>query len=98
MKIKLLVIGKTSASYLEEGIAVYLKRLVHYIDFSMEIVPDVKVTGSTDASKLKDLEAAAFLKRIQNTDQVVLLDEKGKRFTSEGFASEIGKWMNAGDK
>ena len=98
MKVKLLVIGKTSASYLEEGIGVYVKRLVHYTDFSFDVVADVKVNSGTDSVKLKDLEAAAFLKKITPRDFVVLLDENGKRFSSEGFAQQIEKWLVSGDK
>lgn len=98
MKIKLLVIGKTSATYLEEGIAIYLKRLVHYTDFSLEIIPDVKAGSGMEVSRLKELEAQAFLKKITSRDTVVLLDENGKQFNSEGFAAQIGKWLIAGDK
>ena len=98
MKIKLLVIGKTSAVYLEEGIQVYLKRLVHYADFSMEVIPDIKVNSSTETAKLKELEAHAFLKKLAPRDFVVLLDENGKQFSSEGLASQINKWQVAGDK
>jgi len=98
MKIKLLAIGKTSAAYLDEGIAVYLKRLVHYTDFSFEIVPDVKSNSTMEPNKLKELEAQAFLKRITTKDQVVLLDENGKRFSSEGLAKQMSAWMMSGDK
>ena len=92
MKIKLLVIGKTTPEFLVEGIKEYEKRLVHYIGFSMEILPDVKKVA---ADRLKDLEAEAFLKKITGRDFVVLLDENGKLFSSEGFATQLEKWMNS---
>ncbi len=97
MKIKLLAIGKTASSYLDEGISVYLKRLVHYCDFSLEILPDVKSIGSMEVSKLKELEAQVFLKRITTRDYVLLMDENGKQFSSEGFAAQLNKWQIAGD-
>ena len=98
MKVKLLVIGKTSAAYLEEGIAVYVKRLVHYTDFSFEAVADVKVNSGMEPDKLKDLEAVSFLKKIKAGDYVVLLDERGKQLSSEAFAKQIGKWQVSGEK
>ncbi|HMT30870.1 MAG TPA: 23S rRNA (pseudouridine(1915)-N(3))-methyltransferase RlmH [Bacteroidia bacterium] len=98
MKIRLLMIGKTSENYLEEGIQMYVKRLSHYCDFSMEVIPDVKRTPSTLPDKLKDLEADAFLKKIGVRDNVILLDENGKSYSSEGFAAFIEKWMVSGDK
>jgi 23S rRNA (pseudouridine1915-N3)-methyltransferase len=98
MKIRLLMIGKTAFSYLDEGMELYTKRLVHYSDLTVEIIPDVKRTASTTPDKLKDLEAEAFLKKIGPRDAIVLLDENGKTFSSEKFAVQVQKWMQAGDK
>ncbi len=98
MKIKLLAIGKTASPYLEEGITVYLNRLIHYADFSFDIIPDVKSAGTMEVNKLKDLEAQSYLKRITTRDYVILLDENGKRFTSEAFAVQLNKWQSTGDK
>ena len=42
MKITLLVVGKTDATYLRDGMNEYLKRLKHYISFDMEVIPDIK--------------------------------------------------------
>lgn len=93
MKVKLLMIGKTTPEFLSDGIKEYEQRLIHYIGFSIEAIPDVKKAPS---DKLKDLEAEAFLKKVSNRDFVVLLDEKGKLFSSEGFAAQLEKWMNGG--
>jgi len=98
MKIKLLMIGKTAFSYLEEGMELYLKRLVHYTDLTLEIIPDVKRTAATSPQKLKDLEAEAILKKIGPRDVIVLLDEYGKTFSSLKFAAQVQKWMQTGDK
>ena len=38
MKITLLVIGKTDAAYLREGMDEYVKRLKHYINFEIEVI------------------------------------------------------------
>ncbi len=98
MKFKLIAIGKTSSAYLEEGISVYLKRLIHYTAFTIEIVADVKSAGTLDQTRLKELEAVNILKKINDRDLVVLLDENGKHLTSEGFANQISKWMLSGDR
>ena len=42
MKIALVVIGKTDAGYFVEAINEYKNRLVHYIPFEMEVIPDIK--------------------------------------------------------
>lgn len=86
------MIGKTTPEFLSEGIKEYEKRLIHYTGFSIEVIQDVK---KPPADRLKDLEAEAILKKISNRDFVVLLDENGKLFSSESFASQLEKWMNS---
>lgn len=46
----------------------------------------------------KDAEGAEILKRISASDKLVLLDEQGKSYTSEGFAEFLQKQMNSGLK
>ncbi len=92
MKILFLVIGKTNPAYLLTGTGLYEQRLRHYANFEMEIVADIKNAASMSHSKLKELEARAFLKRIAVNDFVVLLDEKGSLLTSVAFATELGRW------
>jgi 23S rRNA (pseudouridine1915-N3)-methyltransferase len=96
MKIILLVIGKTTPSWLEEGCRQYAERLIHYAPFSVEVIPDVKRAPSVTNDQLKELEADAFLKRIQPRDRIILLDEKGKGTTSEGLADSLSRMMASG--
>ena len=62
------------------------------------VVPDVKVRGKRSAEVVKQFESEAFQKHFQAGDWVVLLDEKGKRYHSRGFAQQLQKWMNGGPK
>ena len=80
MKIALVVIGKTDARYFMEAIDEYKNRLVHYIPFEMQVIPDVK-------------NAKHLSESLQQGDYLVLLDEKGKDFTSMEFARYIEKKM-----
>lgn len=91
MKITLLCIGKTNEKYLQTGIELYQKRLKHYCTFALLIVKDVKVVR--DRHQLIADEGAAILRHIASEDTVVLLDEIGKPYTSEGFAAYIERHM-----
>lgn len=91
MKIQLLILGKTSAAYLREGIDSYVKRLGHYIPFEIRILPDLKSTKSLTESMQKIKEGELFLSSVQPGDCVVLLDERGREFTSREFAAFIDK-------
>jgi 23S rRNA (pseudouridine1915-N3)-methyltransferase len=82
MKIKLLAIGKTDNKNLIQLIEEYQNRLKHYIKFELEIIPDIKKGKHLSEVQQKEKEGALLLSKLQNTDQLVLLDDKGKHFTS----------------
>ena len=98
MKIKLLVIGKTDDKNLHQLIDVYQKRLQHYIKFELEILPDVKNVKKLSEFQQKEKEGELILKKIQNSDLLILLDDKGKEYTSVGFSQFLQKKMNSGIK
>lgn len=93
MKIEFRSIGKTSFSYLNEGVSIYEKRLKHYISYQSVIIPDIKNAKNLKAHQLKEKEGAALLNKIGSGDFVIILDEKGKSYTSEKFASFLEKQM-----
>ena len=95
MKIALVVIGKTDAGYFVEAINEYKNRLVHYIPFEMEVIPDIK---NVSESQQKEKEGELILKALQAGDQLVLLDDKGKEFTSMQFSTYIERKMHTVSK
>lgn len=98
MNIKLIVIGKSEEKYLREAVEIYLKRLTHYINFEIVVLPDVKNAKNMSVAELKDKEAELILKHSAKADKVVLLDEKGKEYSSVEFSKYITKQMNASVK
>ena len=90
MKIRLLVVGKTKEKLVEEGIKEYLKRLTRYTSFEIEVIPDAKVSNKMSSNEVKQLEGKEILKKL-GSDILVLLDEKGKEFTSVAFSQWIEK-------
>lgn len=98
MTIKLLAIGKTDSSQLQELIEVYQKRLQHYINFEIELIPDLKKTKNLSEDQQKDKEGQLILKRLAPTDVLILFDEKGKQYSSVEFSNFLQKKMNSGIK
>lgn len=98
MKIKLLAIGKTDDKNLVELITMYQNRLKHYIKFDFEIIPDIKNAKNLSEEQQKEKEGNLILSKLQNTDQLLLLDDKGRQFTSVEFSSFLQKKMNSGIK
>jgi len=93
MKITLLVVGKTEDKYLIEGIEKYLSRLKHYIGFNLLVIPDVKNTKNLTEAQQKSKEAELILKQLSNLDMVILMDEKGRKYTSVQFSDYLNKQM-----
>ena len=98
MKIVLIVVGKTDVSYWNEAFEAYRERLTHYIPFEMEVIPAAKNSKNMKATQLKEQEGVSILKALQPGDYVVLLDEKGKEFTSAQFALWLEKKMHTVSK
>lgn len=98
MTIKILAIGKTDSSELQKLIDLYERRLGHYIKFDIEIIPDLKKTKNLSEDQQKTKEGELILKQLSNTDVLILLDEKGKQYSSIEFSAYLQKKMNSGLK
>ena len=96
MKVKLIVVGKTDAKYIEEGIEIYLKRLKHYIPFQIDIIPDIKNTKKLTEEQQKILEGEKILEKTVAGSDIILLDENGSEHNSVGFSNFLQKKMNSG--
>lgn len=93
MKISLFVVGKTNHNYLSPGIDDYTKRINHYISFNIQYIADAKNTKNLSQAQQKQAEGQNLLNAFDKSDYVVLLDERGKEFTSKDFSSFIEKKM-----
>jgi len=98
MKITLLAIGKTDNKQLQSLMDDYIKRLGFYIPFELEVIPDIKNAKNLSEALQKQAEGDEILKRTNTADILILLDEKGKTYTSEGFSQFLQKKMNSGLK
>ena len=98
MKIILVVIGKTDEAYLNTGIAKYLERTKHYTPLEMKVIPDLKNTKSLSEEQQKNKEGELILQQIQPTDELILLDEGGKVFSSRDFAGFMEQKLLLGIK
>jgi 23S rRNA (pseudouridine1915-N3)-methyltransferase len=98
MKITLLVIGKTDAAYLREGLNEYLKRLKHYVNFEIEVIPDIKKAKKLSAENQKKLEGELIVGKKAVGKEIHLFDENGKTLSSRELATFLEKKMLSGLK
>lgn len=98
MKITLLVIGKTDSAYLIDGINEYSKRLNHYINFNIEVIPDLKKRKKMSIDLQKKQEGELILTKKLAGKEIHLFDENGKTYNSRAFAGFLEKKMASGLK
>lgn len=98
MRIQVMFVGKTTGKLFQEAISDYQQRLTHYVPFAIEEVPDLKNTKNLTEEQQKEKEADMVLDRLQSGDVLVLLDERGKEFTSREFSTFLENKMQTVSK
>lgn len=98
MVIELVVVGNTVATYLETGIQEYVKRLKHYVRFSITVIPELKNAKSLREEQIKQTEGELIMNKISLSDRVILLDNRGTEPTSEKLAEWLQSTMNRGTR
>jgi 23S rRNA (pseudouridine1915-N3)-methyltransferase len=89
MKVEFWVIGKTSFSYLEEGNNIYLNRIKHYLPFEMVLIPDIKNRKKLSEEQIKTKEGEIILSKLNTSDFLILMDERGKQRSSVQFSEYL---------
>ena len=89
MKITLLTVGKTDRDWVKQGLDIYVSRLKHYIPFSIVEIPELKNVSALTKEQIKSREGELILKNLRPTDDVILLDERGREYTSVELAKVI---------
>lgn len=98
MKIKLIWIGKTDGDVFDTAIQQYTQKIKFYTVYEPIAIPYLKNTKSLSQDEQKKKEGELILKKLEPGDYVVLLDERGKEYTSAKFAQFIQQQANTGAK
>jgi 23S rRNA (pseudouridine1915-N3)-methyltransferase len=93
MKIVLIVVGRTVEKHYITAINDYIERTKHFINFEMQVIPEIKNTRNLSMDQQKEKEGELILKSFQPGDYIVLLDEYGKEMRSIDFAYWMEKKM-----
>ena len=98
MNVELIVVGKTDMKEVEALVAMYTKRINHYVRFAITTIADVRNTRKLSEAEQKRLEGEAILRLINDSDHVALLDEHGAELRSIEFAELMQRRMLSGVK
>ena len=93
MNIKLIYISKNKSNNIELLVEDYEKKIKHFMSFSS--IGLKNKNQKTEKKLIQKSESDLILKNIKSDDLVILLDEKGKEFTTMDFSKFISdKIMN----
>jgi len=98
MKIALLQTGKTTEKHVAEGVEIYCARIRKFSGFEIITVPDLKNTRNMSPTDQKSAEGKKIIRLLGRDDYIVLLDEKGREFSSVEFARWIQKRLSGSAK
>ena len=91
LNINVVCVGKIKEIYLRDAIAEYSKRLSKYCKLKIIEINDEPIPSNLNdkiSENIKNIEGNKILSHVQNT-YVILLDLKGKQYSSEEFANKI---------
>lgn len=96
MKARLLAVGSGMPGWVQQGYAEYAKRLSHWLPLELvEISPGLRGKNRDTARALAD-EGRRLLEAIPHGARVVLLDGRGKPYSSEALAERLAAWRMQG--
>jgi 23S rRNA (pseudouridine1915-N3)-methyltransferase len=89
MKLHVIFTGRTVGKMFQDAIADYAARIPHYLPFTLEELPDLRNARNLTEEQQKEREADMLLKSLAPGDVLILLDERGREYTSRQFAEFI---------
>lgn len=99
MKITIIAVGKLKEKYLKDGIQEYAKRLSRFCDLQVVEVEDEQAADSLSPAQeeqVKKKEAERILKKVRDGSLLCVLDIKGERPDSAGFANKLQSFFVSG--
>ena len=99
MKLTIIAVGKLKEKYLKQGIDEYSKRLSRFCDLEIIEIEDEQAPENLSPAQelqVKKKEADRILKKVKNGATLVVMDVKGERCDSEGFAAKLNSFFVSG--
>ncbi|RFM27607.1 23S rRNA (pseudouridine(1915)-N(3))-methyltransferase RlmH [Deminuibacter soli] len=98
MKLYFYSIGKAHDSYIKPGVEDFTARINKYFPAEWQVIAPPKNAAVLSEGDLKKQEAKLVLNLLQPDDQLILLDERGKQFSSPELAQVIQQKANDSTK
>ena len=93
MHIRLLAVGDRQPSWVDDAVGIYTERFPREWKFRLDTIPTVRRNKNDKSRQAMEAEGELISAKLSQTEQVVLLDERGKQLTSKSLASKLSDWQ-----
>ncbi len=96
MRILLLAVGQKMPSWVEQGYREYAQRLPAEAKLELIEIAPGKRGKNADIKRIVEEEGQRIRAAIPKSAHIVVLDVKGKNYTTEKLAERLDHWMHGG--
>ena len=96
MKLRLICVGTRMPAWVEAGVEEYRRRLPREFDLQLLEVPLAQRGKTLDAATARQRESDACLRLVHKNDYLAALDVRGRSFSTEALAGELGRLRDDG--
>ena len=96
MRIHLLAVGQKMPSWVEQGYREYAQRMPSEARLELKEIAPGKRGKNADIKRIVQDEGQRLQQSIPKNSRIVVLDVKGKSWSTEQLAERLGDWMQSG--
>ena len=96
MHFSLIHVSDNPSLWAEQACQFYIKRLPAQYAFTMTAIQPVKRTKNPHLETIRAEEWSRIRAKVPSTSHLVLLDERGKSYTSKAFSQQLQTWQQHG--
>ena len=96
MHIRLLAVGDRQPSWVDDAFGRYVERYPREWKFRLDTLATVRRNKNDKSRQAMEAEGELIIAKLKPTERAVLLDERGKQFTSKQLASLLTDWQSDG--
>lgn len=96
MRLRVLAVGRSRASWARDAQSIYLERLQRYGRVECVEIRAARGAAAGEPRRAVEDEGARILKALRPSERLIVLDEGGDATTSEGLARWLARWQQDG--
>jgi 23S rRNA (pseudouridine1915-N3)-methyltransferase len=97
MRLSIISVGGKMPAWVTQGVSEYDRRMPRELKVQWRDIPLARRGRDTSAAAIRAKEGEKILAAIAPADKVIALDVRGKSWSTEQLAQQLGNWQMSGD-